>query len=459
MPRSPSPQAPQDRRDRLRSDHDQPLSLADRLVQAVLERREEQVNLCLRHGADPNAPGFPERSFEALLPLQAACYVFDPKVLRILLDAGADPHRAGDTPRPRWEDRNRGPRSLCESTARCDGLDVLDDACAAVLQQHGWPTAPMDLNRLLLNAAKRHNPLMVQRWLDAGAEVNARATASLELTGPGGTTGNTALHLALRVEGDSRQVRPGVCLAVVQRLIQAGAVLDARNDQGYTPLLQGLRERYSADAPGAHEQAKGLHALLDAGADVTTVGPDGSALVWALESRRHTSLALRLYEEGATLVYRTPAPNPVTMMGSGSALLGALFNGSLDQVRMALMLGEDPNRPALTLPGTCSYARDGRTVHPLVRAVQRVHREPSTDDFDAVLDLMMAHGLDVLDAVAHPDWLALLHGLQPFLTEDKGPDDRLWARVHQVVRQAEIVTLRNLAQGIAPDVSHSRNRL
>lgn len=316
-------------------------------------------------------------------------------------------------------------------------------------QDDPFSPATSSLDASLQDAAGQHLGPVVARHLAAGANPRRASTTPCSYTTIGRTTGNTPLHLALRIEGSSERVVNGGCLDVVQRLIDAGADLNARNDQGYTPLQLGIQQRFVASVKGSQEQGAALIALVHAGADVNHVGPEGSPLVWALESNRHDALVRALRAAGATLGYAPGTGDPAVTVGPGSALLGALFNGTLAQVKVALDLGEDPGRAAVSLPNTSMYTG---LAWPLIRATQRL-RQPGPDDFDAVLELLVDAGLDLPQAVREPTWAAMVlaHAAQ-------GTDHAAWARIGAVMRRAEAVELRRLGNGLtAPE--HVRPRL
>ena len=88
----------------------------------------------------------------------------------------------------------------------------------------------------LIVAAGRGDVLPVQRLLAAGADVNARDA-----------DGRTALLAANYVDS----------VAVVRRLIEAGAKVDAADREGITPLFQAQRQNSRdivrlLEAAGAH---------------------------------------------------------------------------------------------------------------------------------------------------------------------------------------------------------------
>jgi ankyrin repeat protein len=160
----------------------------------------------------------------------------------------------------------------------------------------------------LLLAAQFAGLDMVCALLSGGADVRAADDAD---------DGRTALHYAA-LRGD---------VAMIDELFGAGALVDARDHDGGTPL-------HEAAAWGLTGAAR---ALLDRGADVNAVeGPsDMSALWWAARGD-HRPLVELLLGAGAD-------PDAATAAGR-TALHEASATGSDAIVAMLLAAGADPSR-------------------------------------------------------------------------------------------------------------------
>ncbi len=86
----------------------------------------------------------------------------------------------------------------------------------------------------IVGIAIYHDEALVQRFLDAGADVNVKCWK-----------GRTPLHIAASANG--------VELGVLRRLLDAGADLDALDELGRTPLDLA----HTADTRGLLEQTRG----------------------------------------------------------------------------------------------------------------------------------------------------------------------------------------------------------
>jgi ankyrin repeat protein len=199
-------------------------------------RHSDAVRLLIEHGADPNARDHEDNA----TPLHFAAANGCLESVRLLLDAGADPQGAGDV--------HHG--------------DVI-----------GWAThegneAVIDL---LLERGARHHIFsaiavgdvdLVERLVDEQPECLLRRRSRFE-------NGNTPLHDAIAPPDPGR--RPNY--AMLQRLIELGADVEATDDKGRTPLEVAMLR-------GDHEAMRVLKAAGARGPKSTAepVSPDALAV-------------------------------------------------------------------------------------------------------------------------------------------------------------------------------------
>ena len=229
------------------------------LRKAVRNDSLKMVEVLLSAGANIDAG---DRSLPVL---HEAAGEAGPKVIKALLDAGADIHAQATLGSTRI---STGFTALHIAAWRAGPkvIEVLLDAGADIHARDKWGMTP------LLRAGLNPNPKVIEVLLDAGADIHARDQDGL-----------TSLHFATKIEmrldrGDhvlavcsyfiglaitNTKDRP----EVVEVLLSAGANIDARTEAGWTPL-------HFAAYYGA---TKVVEVLLSAGADIgaiTEVGED-----------------------------------------------------------------------------------------------------------------------------------------------------------------------------------------
>jgi len=161
------------------------------------------------------------------------------------------------------------------------------------------------VNEELRDAAQHGDRIAAARLLDSGADVSARAD-----------DGTTPLHWATRADS----------FDTVKLLLDAGADASAADVYGVTPL-------YLAAENGS---APVISALLDAGADPNTAAPTGhTALMTAALNGRTDAIAL-LLDRGAVLDARDPEYQQ-------TALMIAVREGNSDAVALLIERGADVN--------------------------------------------------------------------------------------------------------------------
>lgn len=362
---------------------DAPENDLDRLLDAVMRSRSEHVAAYLLDGINPNGRGrlhlgLNSKPLARRSPLAQAAFEGDLAMVNLLVQHGARP----------LPDEPMDP-----------GTVAIDQR----LRTLGWP-APAVQGRSFLAAVERNRFELAQQHLKSGG-----------WDGTVGEDGRTPLHhlvagLGLMRLKSRADERPDERLAdLVPRLVAQGVNVNAIDRRGYSALHEALilfhGQRRTSDVAWHRVQVAMVSALLDAGADVNHLTPDGSPLVIALSQVQHADTVVpRLRVAGARLLYptgaaeeRLPGPFDPTRMHPGSALLGAVNTGRLDMVRQALELGEPLNRRArlFSYPGQAPFFRP---MVPLERAAMLGHLD--------VLDHLLAAGATP-SAIPSDGWMRL----------------------------------------------------
>lgn len=206
-------------------------------VAAGTARDPDVIRALLRAGASVEATDGGGNT-----PLHTAATTGAPAVMRVLLEAGADPSLRVEVSRPAnpWDPKDWTPLHLAARNRDPGVVALLLEAGANVnARVHGYETA-------LHTAARNGNPLVAELLLDAGAEVDAREV-----------NGKTPLHVAARENSNA---------AVLMVLIEAGADLEARAMHPRGLVLRGLTPMYLAALGNGNPEI--VATLAEAGATV-----------------------------------------------------------------------------------------------------------------------------------------------------------------------------------------------
>ncbi|MDD8014239.1 MAG: ankyrin repeat domain-containing protein [Acidobacteriota bacterium] len=182
------------------------------------------------------------------------------------------------------------------------------------------PASPQNLNEDLVAAAWSDDSGEIQRLLKAGAEINAKDGFGFTALMRASERGNAEL---------------------VKALLQAGADIKVKRENGWTALQ---------DACSAN-QLEALKVLLDAGADPNERGTDGTGiLLWAV-GYGYTEVVRELVKAG------TRIDDPIDRFGQ-TPLMQAARTGKTEIIRTVLELGAKINAKDREGKTALDYAKE-----------------------------------------------------------------------------------------------------
>ncbi len=323
-------------------------NLDEAFIKAVERRDWPRIQQLLDSGANINARSSNNRYYA----LQYAVYWSDPKLVKFLLDKGADINLTDD-----GDDT-----ALMEAANENDPQNIV---IVKLLLERGADVHAAG-DRALLNAAKEGGPEVVQLLLQKGANPNARNI----VPNSGDSAGDTALmyavqgdflkavHLLLAAGADVKDVNESgqtvlmkaarvdagsdvkTHVAMLELLLKRGVEVNARDKEGKTALMHAAYEWFT-EAGGVFSQVEVLRVLLEHGADVNAQDKQGdTTLMTAIKHSRITpaksgnlDVVKLLLEKGAQVSLQNR--NGHTAMTYAKEL----FSGSpeADQMRSAII--------------------------------------------------------------------------------------------------------------------------
>ena len=264
------------------------------VVAHALEHHHPDVAiLLLQHGAYPHA--YPECGYVS--PLYVAAQHGWVKVLRVLVDFGAEINFAND-------DTDGTALFAASAGGHYPAVHFLLEEGADPCIRSVHDESPLD------KAAKQGDEKVVEALLSNGAPVD----------GVGADTGYSPIHFA----GTGR---------VVDLLVEAGADIEARANDGVTPLLRAFSRLPALDAPRL-PAPEAVRALVRHGADIKVQDHDGDSVL---------HYAVRLSEE-TELEFRQLAPDLVDFLLKSGADETLVNNDGKTAADKARSFGRGPRK-------------------------------------------------------------------------------------------------------------------
>ena len=322
---------------------------------------KETIQAMINHGADVNAT-----NQDSVTSLVLACQIRNEVVIKVLLDAGADPNIVS----------SKGNTSL--HAAVLGGCSK--EALQKIIEYGADVNATNQLNQTALELAS-------QKGDDDALNVLREAESTSSSVS---IKGNTLLHAA--VLGDKNK-------QVLLSAIHHGADVNATNSENESALLLASR-RGNLDI---------IHALLSSGADPTIASVEGNT--WL-----HYAVNGGCSIEVLTVIVGNGADVNATNNKNESALLLASQEGNLDTINILLESRADPNITSAEGNTWLHYAVDGRCSKEVFQAIIDHGADVNSRNKDNVTALMVACKKRNSDAIN----VLLNAGANPRLADTNG---------------------------------------
>ncbi|RVD83517.1 uncharacterized protein DFL_007903 [Arthrobotrys flagrans] len=355
------------------------------------------------HNVDINS-----RGGRHVTPLRAAVSITATEVIRMLLDAGADPSISGGNyfnalQTAVYQDH------ASDATATITCISMLIDAGADVNISGGeFGTAlQAAAASLAITYGSYHTVIkVIQVLLDAGADVNVQGgrygnalQAAANAGEVGGEYGN-ALQAVPRAR--VHYYKSGAIKEVVKMLLDAGADVNAQGGC-YGNALRAICYRNDATG-GSDDFAEIIKMLLEAGADVNAQAPDkkySTALQAACKSGGYANDIIKLLlKEGADVNARS---------GRGASAVDAAFESSCECVRNPIYRKSD----------TISRSLDTLAILQMAGAVGAAEARQNLEKYRDWADIKLAEGMDI--APDYDEYMKSNPGSRSIESEEEQP--------------------------------------
>ena len=385
-----------------------------KLLDAAQSSNTKAVRSLLAEGFDPNV-----QTADGTTPLLFAAHFGDIASARALLAAGGDPNLTNRyNVAPMHEASLRADaellRALIDAGAKVDAALPAGETPLMLLSRTDSP----DAVKLLI--ARGANPNVVESWqgqtplMYAAANDRGSVAAALIAAGADVNAKTPVNDLPERihavryfVEIPSAGLTPVLfaarhgAVSALRVLIDAGADVNAKTPEGFSPLIVSLDNLH-------YDAAK---VLLDAGAS-----PAGGALFAVVEARNRINyvggvqiptgtttpleLLAQMLSRGADVTDRLPEPLldreprflPPPPKTVDWALIRAARSADIESMRLLVDAGADPSRRDDKRGGINALV--AVTTGPEVPPLVETERRPTEEDAIAAIDFLLDHGVD-----------------------------------------------------------------
>ncbi len=167
---------------------------------------------------------------------------------------------------------------------------------------------------------------------------------------------------------------------VVKMLVEAGANINLKGQDGYTALMCAAMAGYTDST----------QALIEAGADLDAIDDEGNTAMMLAQASRHPKIVRLLKQAGAS----EEGMNEI-------ALIQAAGDGNIEQVRALIQVGANVNHRIIDSTALCNAAAQGHyeIVRMLIEAGADVNKRASEGYFNPLLYAAYEGYLDIVRAL------------------------------------------------------------